>query len=244
MSSKTRRKAASAPLHSVRWPNESADYRAARDELLKAEMDLRRRLEHVAAMRRTLPAGGVVREDYVFQEGAADLDDTETVRSVRLSDLFQPGKDSLVVYNFMYGPEMANPCPMCTAMLDGLNGTARHATQRVNLVVVAKSPIQRLRAFARARGWRHLQLVSSAGSTYNRDYHGEAADGSQMPALNVFVRRGATVHHFYNAELLFAPVQPGQNPRHVDLLWPLWNVLDLTPEGRGTDWYPKLSYES
>ena len=128
-------------------------------------------------------------------------------------------------------------------MLDGLNGTAPHATQRINLVVVARSPIQRIRAFARERGWRHLRFLSSAGNTYNHDYHGETADGSQRPALNVFVRRGRRVYHFYNTELLFAPAEHGQDPRHVDLLWPLWNLFDLTPEGR-PNWYPELSYGS
>lgn len=244
MSSKAERKTPSASLHSVQFPGESADYRAARDKLLGAEMDLRRRLEAVAAMRRRLPLGGVVQGDYVFEEGAADLDDTETVRRVRFSGLFQRGKNSLIVYSFMYGPEMAKPCPMCTALLDGLNGTARHAAQRVNFVVVAKSPIQRIRQFARERGWRHLRLLSSAGNTYNRDFHGETADGSQSPALTVFVRRGGKVYHFYSAEALFVPPERGQDPRHVDLLWPLWSFFDLTPEGRGTDWYPKLSYGS
>jgi predicted dithiol-disulfide oxidoreductase (DUF899 family) len=189
-----------------------------------------------------LPLGGQLEQDYVFEEGAPDLDDTETVRRVRLSDLFERGKDSVIVYSFMYGPQMASPCPMCTSLLDGLNGTAPHTAQRVNFVVVAKSPIQRTRAFAGERSWRHLRLLSSANNTYNRDYHGETGDGSQMPALNVFVRRGRKVYHFYNTELLFAHTEPGQNARHVDLLWPLWNLFDLTPEGRGKDWYPKLSY--
>ncbi|MCI0395423.1 MAG: DUF899 domain-containing protein, partial [Chloroflexi bacterium] len=162
----------------------------------------------------------------------------------RLSELFQPGQDSLIIYSFMYSSEMAEPCAMCTAMLDGLNGTARHAAQRVNLVVVAKSPLRRIRAFARERGWGHLRLLSSAGNTYNRDYHGEALDGAQWPALNVFVRRGHQVYHFYNSELLFAPAEAGQAPRHVDLLWPLWHLFDLTLEGRGTDWNPELSYRS
>ncbi|MBI4490562.1 MAG: DUF899 family protein [Deltaproteobacteria bacterium] len=230
--------------HSVRFPGESRGYRRARNELLLAERQLRRHIEKVAALRRQLPLGGNLDQDYVFEEGAPDLDDTETVRRVRLSDLFEHGKGSLIVYSFMYGPEMAKPCPMCTALLDGLNGTAPHTAQRVNFVVVAKSPIQRIRAFAGERGWRHLRLLSSSGNTYNRDYHGETSDGSQSPALNVFVRRGRKVHHFYSTELLFAPTEPGQNARHVDLIWPLWSLFDLTPEGRGADWYPKLSYEA
>jgi predicted dithiol-disulfide oxidoreductase (DUF899 family) len=138
---------------------------------------------------------------------------------------------------------MEVPCPMCTAMLDSLNGSAPHIAQRANLVVVAKSPIHRIRAFARGRGWRNLRLLSSADNSYNRDYHGEDEKGAQFPMLNVFVKSGGAVRHFWASELLFAPSEPGQNPRHVDLIWPLWNVLDFTPEGRGKDWYPKLSYQ-
>ena len=142
----------------------------------------------------------------------------------------------------MYGPQMEKPCPMCTSMLDGLDGQAQHVTQRVNLVVAAKSPIRRIREHARERGWTRLRLVSTGGTTYNRDYHGETDDAEQIPAINVFVRRGDRVHHFYNAELLYAPHAEGQDPRHGDLIWPLWNLFDLTPQGRGTDWYPRLAY--
>lgn len=231
------------PMHSVRFPGESESYRRARDELLRAELDLRRRLEDVAALRRRLPVGGEVPQDYVFEEGAAALDDRETVRPVRLSGLFEPGKDSLILYSFMYGPNMPKPCPMCTSLLDGLNGTALHARQRVNFAVVARSPIDRIRQFARERGWRNLRLLSSAKNTFHRDYHGETPEGDQSPAINVFVRRGGKVHHFYGVEALFVPPEPGQDPRHVDLLWPLWNLFDLTPDGRGADWYPELAYD-
>jgi predicted dithiol-disulfide oxidoreductase (DUF899 family) len=162
---------------------------------------------------------------------------------VRLSELFAPGKQSLVLYSFMYGPAMEKPCPMCTAMLDSLNGAAPHASQRVNLAVAASSPIERVRAYARARGWRNLRLLSSAGSTYNRDYHAETPDGSQLPVLNVFVKRGAAIHHSYATELLFAGPEAGQHPRHLDLVFPLWNLFDLVPEGRGTDWVPRIAYD-
>jgi predicted dithiol-disulfide oxidoreductase (DUF899 family) len=232
----------SSTLHSMRFPGESGEYRAARDRLLREEVALRRHIEEVAALRRALPLGGPVAEDYVFEEGAAELDEVGTVRRVRLSDLFERGNHTLVAYSFMYGPAMEKPCPMCTAILDSLNGTAPHASQRVNLVVVAKSPLERIRAHARARGWRNLRLLSSAGNTYNRDYHADAADGSQNPILNVFVKRDGEVLHFYATELFFAKTEPGQNPRHVDSIWPLWNLFDLTPEGRGEDWYPRLSY--
>jgi predicted dithiol-disulfide oxidoreductase (DUF899 family) len=227
----------------VRFPNESPEYRSSRDLLLQKEIELRRQIEDVAALRRTLPLGGKVKEDYVFEEGGPDLDDGETKRQVRLSELFQPGKDTLILYSYMYGPAMRQPCTSCTSILDGLNGTAPHATQRVNFAVVAKSPIERIRAVARERGWRNHRLLSSAQNSYNTDYHGEDAKGSQLPALNVFVRRPDGIYHIYNTELLYAPSEPGEDGRHVDLVWPLWNLFDYTPEGRGTDWYPKLAYD-
>lgn len=224
--------------HSVRYPGETPRYRAARDRLLVAERALRRHLERVAALRRKLPLAAPLAEDYVFETDGPD----GSPRTVKLSELFTPGKDSLIAYSFMYGPSMERPCPSCTSILDSLDGAARHVTQRANLVVIAKSPMARIRAFARERAWRSLRLLSSAGNTYNRDYHGEDANGAQWPALNVFVKRGGRVHHFYATELLFAPTERGQDPRHVDLIWPLWNLLDLTPEGRGTSWYPALDY--
>jgi predicted dithiol-disulfide oxidoreductase (DUF899 family) len=239
-----KQKPAAVPFHSERFPGESAEYRAARDKLLEAELNLRRDLESVAAMRRQLPAGGAVPQDYVFEEGSADPGDTESVRTVRMSELFVRPEASLVVYSFMYGPKMAKACPSCTSMLDSLDGTALHATQRINLVVVAKSPIQRIRAYARERGWRNLRILSSANNSYNQDYHGEDGKGSQLPALNVFARRGGNIHHSFCTELLFAPSEPGQDGRHIDVIWPLWNLLDFTPEGRGTDWRPKLEYAS
>ncbi len=205
------------------------------------ELDLTRRIEEVAALRRELPLGGEVPQDYAFMEGASDLEDGETERAVLLSELFEPGKDSLILYSFMYGPDMAEPCPMCTSLLDGLDGNVPHARQRLNFAVVAKSPINRIRDHARQRGWRHLRLLSSAQNTYNRDYHGETPEGNQVPMLNVFVRRDGKIHHSTGTEALWVPPWPGQDNRHVDLLWPLWPLFDLTPEGR-EDWYPELNY--
>ena len=239
---RTKARPVAKPLHAERFPGESKAYRSARDKLLRAEMELRDHIEQVAALRRQLPLGGVVPQDYEFEEGAADPAATSSVRRVKLSELFRPGKDTLVVYSFMYGPNMAKACPMCTCMLDGLDGNAPHAAQRINLAVVAKSPIARIREFGRGRGWRNLRLLSSTDNSYNRDYRGETAEGAQRPALNVFVKRGARIHHAYTTELMFAPTAKGQNPRHVDAIWPLWNLLDFTPDGRGADWYPKLEY--
>jgi predicted dithiol-disulfide oxidoreductase (DUF899 family) len=228
--------------HSFRFPGESDSYRQARNQLLQAEIDLRRRVEEVAALRRQLPMGGEVPEDYVFDEGSADINDTASARQVRISQLFQPGKDTLAIYSFMFGPKMKAACPMCSCMLDSLNGNAVHAAQRISLAVVAKSPLERMQSFARERGWNRLRLLSSAGNNYNRDYYGENADGGQQPSLNVFVRRDGKIHHFYHTELVLVPPDPGQNERHVDMIWPLWNLLDFTPEGRGTNWYPSLTY--
>ena len=219
-----------------RFPGESRAYRTARNKLLDAELKLRKQVEQVAALRRKLPLGGEVPEDYEFEEDGA--------RKVRLSKLFARGKDSLILYSFMYGPKMEKPCPMCTAFLDSLDGAAPHIVQRANLAVVAKSPIARIREFARSRGWRNLRLLSSSANTYNRDYYGESPDGSQNPSLNVFTRRDGAIRHFFHTELLFEKAEKGQDDRHIDMAWPLWNMLDFTPEGRGTDWYPKLEYSA
>ncbi len=213
------------------FPNEKPKYRAARKKLLKAELALRKQVEQVAALRRKLPTGGEVPEDYLFEAEQG---------KVRLSELFVNG-NTLVAYSFMFGPAMAQPCPMCTSFIDSLNGNAMHIAQRTNLVVIAKSPLERILEFARSRGWSNLKLLSSQNNHYNRDYHAETDDGAQMPILNVF-RKDKAVRHFYATEMLFAKDEKGQNARHIDLMWPLWNVLDVTPEGRGRDWYPKLQY--
>ena len=240
---------------SIAFPGESREYRAARDRLLDGEIELRRTIEAVAAARRELPQGGRVPEDYVFQAAGGDGEPID----VRLAELFARDKDSLVIYNFMFprdpdddspGPTSGKtarlplaegPCPSCTALLEQLDGAAEHAGQHVGLVVVAKTPLPRLITFATERGWRHLRVLSSATNTYNRDYHGETADGVQRPMLNVFHRDRDGICHFWGAELLYAPNDHGQEPRHVGTLEPLWNLFDLTPEGR-PDWHEQLSY--
>jgi predicted dithiol-disulfide oxidoreductase (DUF899 family) len=231
----------STPRHNVRFPGESPSYRAARNRLLDAEIEMRRAIESAAALRRTLPMGGETPENYSFKE-IVGAPAKEELRTVRLSELFARGMNSLILYSFMYGPEMARPCPLCTSIIDGLDGEAPHVVQRVNLAIVAKSPIKRIREFAAERGWGNVRLLSSEGTTYNRDYQGENSAGNQMPALNVFVRRGEKIYHTYCTELLFAPSEPGQDGRHVDAIWPLWNLFDFTPEGRGEKWTPKLNY--
>jgi predicted dithiol-disulfide oxidoreductase (DUF899 family) len=233
-----------ASPHSMRFPNETPEYREARDQLLQAEIALRRNIEEVAALRRKLPLGGALPEDYVFEEGAPDLNDSSGVRQTQLSELFSPGKDTLIIYSYMFGPQMKAPCVSCTSMLDSLNGASPHIRQRINLAVVAKSPLARIREVARSRGWNNLRLLSSANNSYNHDYHGESDKGDQLPSLNVFVRRDGKIHHFYQSELMFAPKEPGMDGRHIDSIWPIWNMFDFTPEGRGKDWYPKLSYDA
>ncbi len=222
--------------HNVRFPNESDEYRAARNELLAAEMELRAQSPRLAEQRRNLPPGGLVKEGYEFDE----MTGVGETRKVKLSGLFGPGKDSLIIYSYMFGPKMTSPCTSCTSIIDGLSGSAPHVNNRVNLVVVGKSPIERLNEVRVQRGWKNIRLLSSHGNTYNTDYHAENEKGDQSPALNVFVRSADGIRHFYSTELLYAKL--GGHPRHVDLIWPVWNLFDLTPEGRGTDWFPKLEY--
>ena len=239
-------------LEHVHFPGEDAAYRAARNALLDAEIDLRRQVERVAAQRRALPPGGPVAQDYVFER----LDANGNAIPVKLSELFAPDQPSLALYSFMYGPDRARPCTGCTHFLDSLDGVARHASQCLPLFVVAKSPLARLLAWARDRDWPHLVFLSTAGNTYDTDYYGDSLgltsamrkqqkfdDGKEwdMPMLNVFRRDGATIRHFWGSELLWVPPEPGQDYRHNDLIDPLWNLLDTTPEGRA-DFQPKLVY--
>lgn len=230
-------------FHDHQFPGESEQYRKARDELLIAETNLRKQIEKVAKQRKNLPLGGKLKEDYQFEESTANLSDQNTIKQIRFSELFQKDKHSLIIYSFMYGPDWEEPCPMCTSILDSLNGTAPHLLERVNFSVIAKAPINKIRDWARARGWNNLRLLSSENNTYNTDYFAENSDDDQIPALNVFRKIDGDIHHTWNAELLYTPTEANQNNRHVDLIWPLWNMFDLTYEGRGTDWYPNLSYD-
>jgi predicted dithiol-disulfide oxidoreductase (DUF899 family) len=242
---------------SVRYPGESEQYREARDKLLEQEIHLRRQMEAVAVARRELPPGGEVPEDYVFQGAGPDDEPTD----VRLSELFAPGRDSLAIYSFMFPrdpeddrpgpvreketatlPLAETPCPSCVGLLDQLDGTAEHASQIMNFAVVARSPLDRLLTWKRERGWRRLRLLSSEGNTYNPDYLAETPEGAQRPMLNVFHRDGETIRHFWGSEVFYGHWDAGQDPRHVGTLEPLWNLFDLTPEGR-PDWDEQLNYE-
>jgi len=204
-------KASFPALCHLHFPGESVEYRGARNALLAEEMELRRQIERVAAQRRALPAGGAIPEDYEF-EGDGGL--------VKLSELFASGKDTLAIYSFMYGP------------------------------------LPRIINFAKERGWHRLRLLSTAGNSYDSDYFGDstglaadirvqqefkAGEEWDMPMLNVFHRDGKTIRHFWGSEILYVPPEPGQEYRHNDALDPLWNMLDLSPAGRG-NFHPQLSY--
>jgi predicted dithiol-disulfide oxidoreductase (DUF899 family) len=216
----------------VRIPNESAEYRAARRALLAEEIELRRHIERVAAQRRALPPGGPVVGDYRFQgeDGPTDF-----------AGLFGD-KQTLAIYSYMFGPERERPCPMCTNTLGAWEGNAADIGQRISLAVVARSPIERLIAWKKERGWRDLRLFSDLNDAYSRDYFGLLPNGSEIPAFNVFTRRDGTIRHFWSGEMADVTADPGQDPRGAPDPAPLWMVLDATPEGRGMDWYPKLDY--
>lgn len=222
-----------AKRNGMTFPNESDDYRRARQALLIEELELRRHIERVAEQRRALPPGGSVTGDYRFEGEHGPLD---------FAGLFGD-KQTLVVYSYMFGPQRERPCPMCTSLLGAWNGEARDVGQRVALAVVARSPIARLLAFAKERGWRDLTLYSDTNGNYSRDYHGIDKNGGDDAAINVFTRRDGNIRHFWSGEMGSETADPGQDPRGAPDLMPLWTILDTTPEGRGTDWYPKLDYQ-
>jgi predicted dithiol-disulfide oxidoreductase (DUF899 family) len=221
-----------ARRNEARFPNESAEYRAARNALLAEEIELRRHIERVAAQRRALPPGGALPKDYGFvgEHGP-----------VSFAELFRD-KQTLAIYSYMFGPQRERPCPMCTSLLSAWDGEARDIGQRIALAVVARSPIERLLAFARERGWRHLALYSDPSGDYTREY--VSADDADVPAFNVFTRRDGVLRHFWSGEMGMSSADPGQDPRGAPDLMPLWTILDATPEGRGSDWYPRLEYAS
>jgi predicted dithiol-disulfide oxidoreductase (DUF899 family) len=215
------------------FPGESRAYADARRSLLTEEIELRRHLERVAAQRRALPPGPVIEKNYRF----IDANGTET----GLMELFG-GHDTLVTYTWMYGPQRARPCPMCTNFLGPLNGNAADIKQRASLKILGRSPVERQRAFAQERGWSFLDFVQTVGDDYARDLGALSADGQENPALAVYHREGAQVRLFWAAEMSGEMADPGQDPRGAPDMAPLWNILDLTPEGRNPHWYPKLSY--
>jgi predicted dithiol-disulfide oxidoreductase (DUF899 family) len=220
-----------AAKNPIRHPNESAEYRAARQELLVEELELRRRAEEVATHRRDLPAGGEVPQDYAFT--------AEDGTEITLSELFGD-HDTLIVYSYMFGPERAAPCPMCTSMMGGIDHKIADIRQRVAIAFTARSPIERLTEAKRARGWTDLPVYSDASGDYTRAY--VSAEDGDAPAFNVFTRRDGAIRHFWSDEIGMDMADPGQDPRSAVEMEPLWLLLDIVPEGRGTDWHPSLSY--
>jgi predicted dithiol-disulfide oxidoreductase (DUF899 family) len=214
------------------------DARARRAELLRAEIALKDQIERVAALRRSLPLEPV-REDYAFMEGPPDLDaGDEPRRTVRLSELFDRPEQTLVLVHFMFGGRQTEPCPMCTMWADGYDGVVPHLRQRIGFGVVVAGDPAVMRREARARGWRHLRFLSSAGTTFKRDFGMEDADGAQRPGVSVFrLGEDGRPRHFYTQGALMAP----GHWRGMDLLSPVWSFLDLTPEGRG-EWMPRRRY--
>lgn len=215
------------------YPNDSADYRAARTALLAEEIELRRHIQRVAAQRRALPPGGEIAQDYQLRD--------EQGATLLFSDLFG-AHDTLVTYFWMYGPERERPCPMCTSFLGSLDIPAVDITQRVALAVIGRSPVERQLAFARERGWRNLRFYATVGDDFPRAYRGLAPNGDEWASLDVWVKRDGVVRHFWGASEAGGTADPGQDPHLAPDPTPLWNILDLTPGGRGKDWYPSLEY--
>jgi len=226
-------------LRHTRLANEPHDYLRKREELRLAEIEMFRNIERVAALRRALPAGAEV-TDYVFQEGPRDLKGSDsTISSVRLSELFSDPGRSLIVYHFMYGKRNTTACPMCTMWIDTFNGVAPHLAQNVDLAIVAAADPATLRAYGRTRGWYNLRLVSAGDSTFKYDFRSEDAEGHQDSAVSVFTRDNAgTLRHVYTTHPW---LDDDMNERGIDLLQPVYNMLDLTPQGRGS-WYASLGY--
>lgn len=221
-----------ARKNGMRFPNESAAYREARTQLLAEEIELRRHIERVAELRRQLPPGGEVVKEYRFMGENGP---------VTFSELFGD-KPTLVVYSYMFGPQRERPCPMCTSLLSAWDGEALDMQQNVALAVIARSPIERLVAFKKERGWRYLPLYSDLSGEFSRDYNAIMPDGGDDAGFNVFTRRDGTIRHFWSAEMGGDTADPGQDPRGAPDLMPIWTVLDSTPEGRDPHWYPKLTY--
>ena len=218
--------------------NESAEYVAKREELRLAEIELMKHGERVAALRRELPHGAALK-DYEFIEGPADLDAGDVSgTTVKLSELFTAPNRPLVIYHLMYGKKQTKPCSMCTMWVDGFNGIAQHIAQTIDFAVVAAAELSAFRDHARSRGWNHIRLLSAGLNTFKFDLGSEDAEGGQDSAVSVFVRENGIVRHSYTAHPRMAP---NIKERGIDLLVPLWHLMDLTPQGRG-DWYPSLAY--
>ena len=222
-----------AAKRSAPFPGESDDYAKAREALLAEEIEVRRHLTRLAEQRQALPPGPVVEADYRFVDGNGE--------EVTLLDLFGD-HDTLITYFWMYGPHRERPCPMCTNFLGGANGNANDVKQRAAFKILGRSPVERQRAFAVERGWRDLEFVQTVGDDYANDLGLLDDEGNESPALVVYQKDGDQVRLFWSAEMPAEAADPGQDPRTAPDVAPLWLLLDLTPEGRGTDFYPRVEY--
>ena len=218
-------------MSDLRYPNETPEYRAARDELLKEEQALVDRTRALAEKRRQLPLGGKLKEDYLFQWASHG----KVGQDVRLSELFGD-KTTLILYNFMFGPGWDNPCLSCTSLMDGFDRTAYQVSQDAAFCGIAKAPAEKIDAWAGPRQWTQINLVSGFNSTYQADYccQGEN-DDMQWPILHVFRKLDNEIYHFWGTEL---------QPNHVDTVWPYWNLMDFTPEGRPDRMTPPQTFRS
>jgi predicted dithiol-disulfide oxidoreductase (DUF899 family) len=219
--------------------DESENYKEKREELRLAEIELMQQRERVAEMRRALPRGAAV-EDYVFDEVPLELSKgDDPVTPVRLSELFSAPDRPLILYHLMFGKKQTRPCPMCTMWIDGLNGVADHVSQNADLAIVAAADPLELRSFARSRGWNRLRLLSCGTNSFKHDLKSEDDEGRQDSTISVFTKDpDGTVRHFYTAHPSMAE---DIHERGIDLLTPVYNLLDLTPNGRGS-WYASLKY--
>ena len=215
-----------------RFPNESPEYRKARNALLEEEKALITRVKAVAAMRRKLPLGGKLKEDYVFV-GANEHD---LGKEIRFSELFGD-KQTLLLYSLMFGPSWDNPCPSCTSLVDGFDRASISVTQHAAFTVVAKAPAKKLHEWAKSRGWSNIHLVSAERTEYLRDYRGQDddTDKSLQPNINVFTRKDGSIYHFWGTEM---------EGNHVDTVWAYWNLMDMTPEGRPDVETPPQNFRS
>ncbi|HWN12175.1 MAG TPA: DUF899 family protein [Pyrinomonadaceae bacterium] len=220
-------------------PNESPEYLAKREELRLAEIELMKQRERCAGMRRGLPEGATI-SDYEFLEGPGSPDDgDEPTRKVRLSELFTAADRAVEIYQMMYGKKQTSPCPVCTAWLDTWNGVAHHLAQNIDVAVVAAADPASLRGYARTRGWDKLRLLSAGDSTFKYDLGSEDREGEQDSTISVFTRdNDGTLRHFYSVHPRLAA---DTDTRGIDEFNPIWNVLDLTPQGRG-NWDASLAY--
>ena len=217
-------------MSELRYPNESKEYRDARDSLLKEEQELIDKVKDVAARRRTLPLGGELKDDYTFKWA----NDGKVGKPVKFSELFGD-KDTLLLYSFMYGPNWDNPCPSCTSIVDGFDRSAYQVTRDAAFVVIGKAPAEKINAWAKQRGWSQIALVSGYESPYQADYKCQESDDMQWPVMHVFKKQDGKIFHFWGTET---------SSNHMDTVWPYWNLMDMTPDGRPDNIVAPQAYRS